>query len=200
MHITLNKFNFQNCLLYLYDVIVFSRSSENHTKDLKDIITVLKASILHWSRINSLYLSTPSITWAQTITSAKLSVSSETVKALRGFCDPRTKTKVRPFLSFYNVYQRLVLIFSRVASPQNKLLNKYQPLNLEPLKEDQYRPFDTLNMSLVNSPLLALSRRNFPYSIDKYACKIKLDCALIHTNEYGMRYSIGYWSRSLLDA
>lgn len=46
MHITLNKFNWWNCLIYLDDIIVFRISYYHHTKDVKEILTVLKSVVV----------------------------------------------------------------------------------------------------------------------------------------------------------
>ncbi len=104
VEILLSGVNWQFCLVYLDDVIIYSYSEEDHIKHVDEVLTVLgkaelslKFSKSHFFRRSVNYL-------GQRITPGRLEVDLKRKDALDVFQFPRTQTQVRSFLGMCNVY------------------------------------------------------------------------------------------------
>ena len=126
-----------------------------------------------------------------------LEVATKNIAALEGFREPETQTQLRSFLGLYNVYRRFVPNFARVAAPLNKLLEKRQGPQFDPLTAKQREAFNLLKKALAEPQVLRLPRQDLPFSVDKDACEYQIGCALMQQHEDGKRYSMGFWSSTL---
>ena len=108
LDIFLSGVRWQTCLIYLDEVIVFSKDAEMHLRHVDEILRLLgrtgvtvklrKCSFFH-----------PKVDYfGHVITSGKLSVAVDNSKAFAKAVFHRTITQLRSFLGAANVYQRFV--------------------------------------------------------------------------------------------
>ena len=67
-----------------------------------------------------------------------------------------------------------------------------------PLTEEQKHAFETLKTALTEATVLHLPRPNLPFILDTDVSAGQIGCALFQRHEDGVRYPIGYWSRTIL--
>ncbi len=65
---------------------------------------------------------------------------------------------------------------------------------------ERTRALELLKAAVPRPTILRLPRVDLPFSVDTDACEYQIGWALMQGNEDGTRYSIGFWSRSLLPA
>jgi Reverse transcriptase (RNA-dependent DNA polymerase) len=122
--ITLAGLTWKVCLVYLDDIIVYSRSRDDHLEHLDAVLHRLYRAGLslnlkkcHFFRSELSYL-------GHVIGPGTLSVSEKNTRALRTAKPPTTQTELRSFLGLCNVYRRFVSGFAKIAEPLNALLRK----------------------------------------------------------------------------
>jgi len=110
---------------------------------------------------------------------------------------PRTKTQLSSFLGMCNVYRRFVANYARIAAPLNQLTTKAYGDTLPESTEAQAAAFARLRDALLHPPVLALSRRGAPFTMDLDACDTQLGCALLQEQPHSQLKPVGFYSRAL---
>lgn len=195
LDIILAKQRWKNCLVYLDDVIIFSRDTEAHFNHVQEVLMALKCAgvSLHLQKCR-FFANTVQYLGHQ-IRPNRLSVVAKNIDCIREAEVPRTKTELRSFLGSCNVYRRFVANFAGISSPLNELLRKEVPQVLPEYTEAQRMSFENLKKALTTPPILRLPRKGLPYSVDTDASDAQIGCVLLQTHEDGQRYPIGFWSR-----
>ncbi|CDF38384.1 unnamed protein product [Chondrus crispus] len=85
------------------------------------------------------------------------------------------------FLGLCNVYRRFVPHYAKIAHPLNQLLKKGQPVDLEGFDEPCEKAFHKLKDAILAPPLLALPKKNLPYSVYTDASDYQIGAALFQT-------------------
>eukprot|EP00170_Pyropia_yezoensis_P004723 contig_19176_g4737 len=113
----LSGVQWKTCLVYLDDVIVFSRSHEEHLAHLEEVFELLseagvslKATKCHLFQYEVEYL-------GHIVGKGQLRVNEKNLVGLRQAKAPRTKKDLRSFLGMCSVYCRFVRDNAKVARP-----------------------------------------------------------------------------------
>ncbi|CDF35613.1 unnamed protein product [Chondrus crispus] len=109
-------------------------------------------------------------------------------------------TQLRSFLGLCNVYRRFVPHYAKIAHPLNQLLKKGQPVQLEGFDEPCKKAFHKLKDAILAPPVLALPKKDLPYSVDTDARDYQIGAALFQTHPDAQRKPIGFFSRTLAAA
>ena len=151
--------------MYLDDVIIFSRSFEEHVRHLEVVLSklsdagaTLKFAKCHFFRRSVDYL-------GHKILPHKLQVLQKNVDAIAKAEAPTSKTEVRSFLGMCGVYRRFVPNYAIIAKPLTALTKKGAN-DFFTLDDDGLEAFETLKKCLLNPPTLALPREGRPYAIE----------------------------------
>lgn len=199
LDIILTNYKWKTCLVYLDDVIIYSKTPEEHIKHVDEVLTCLSSAGITL-KISKCKFFTKTVEYlGHIVKPGTLEIDQANAKSLREALPPTTRTQLRSFLGLVNVYRRFIPKFSTVAGPLNALLKKDAPLNFE-LDEDQLKAFRTLIDAVLSPEVLALPAKDLPYSVDTDASKYGIGCTLFQTHPDNERKPIGFWSRSLNDA
>ena len=118
----LNELHLNWCIIYLDDIIVFSRTLEEHLHRLKAVFNKLKAAGLKL-KCSKCNLFKHQINYlAHVVSKEGVSTDPEKIKAVTEWPQATTVTEVRSFLGFVSYYRRLIPNFFKVAKPLYKLL------------------------------------------------------------------------------
>jgi len=190
----------QICLVYLDDVIVFSRSPEEHLQHLDEVLkrlgkagVTLKAAKCHFFQEEVEYL-------GRVIRPGRVHVLEKNLRAQRGLGCPETQTQMKSFLGMCGVYRRFVAVFAKIAKPLTALTSTKPPKRLRLPREKESEAFEDLRGRLLAAPILALSRREGHYIVDVDASYEQLGCCLQQQLPDGENHPIGSYSRALLPA
>ena len=105
------------CLVYLDDVIVFSRTHEEHGKHLGIVLSLLKSAGISLKLKRCSFFQPEVHYLGHVISPGKLTFAEAVVDAVKTFKFPRTLTQVRSFLGACNVHRRFVKGFAKIARP-----------------------------------------------------------------------------------
>ena len=137
--------------IYLDDIVLHSRTMEDHVKHLRTALTIL--------RENKLYCKPPKCTFAQTeipfcgfmVGRDGIRPMPEKIDVLKTWPRPKDVHGIRRFLGFVGFYQKFVRSYANMAIPLTNLLAKDTPFTWG---EAQQNAFDRIRDALVKATLL----------------------------------------------
>ncbi|KRZ87482.1 Transposon Tf2-9 polyprotein [Trichinella sp. T8] len=122
------------CFVYLDDVLVASRSKEEHEKHLANLFRRFEKYGVCSQGIRAL---------------------AEKVEAIRRFRQPTTMHELRQFLGCVNFYRRFIPRAATLLAPLEKLTSSHDSHNKLKLPEDAVNAFDEVKEALANATLLS---------------------------------------------
>ena len=180
--------------IYIDDVLVFSKTLEEHLHHLelvlKRVIEVglkLKPVKCQFFRQEVEYLS-------HTITPLGLKTSSRHVAAVDKFPTPTNIREIRRLLGMASYYRRFIPSFAKIAHPLHALTRK--DMQFEWTQECQ-EAFETLKKKLTSAPVLGYPRFDASFVLETDASIDGLGAVLSQTQEDGKLHPITYASRAL---
>lgn len=196
LDIVLSAYKWQTCLVYIDDIIIYSKNDESHFRHLEEVLSTLHRANISLKLEKCEFFTTRVRYLGHIIEPGRLSIDKAIVASLKEVKRPRTQQELRSFIGLCNVYRRFVGNFAHIAAPLNRLLQKGESVELTRSEEPQESSFRALIEVIVSPPVLALPKKGLPYSVDTDASSYQVGAALFQDRE-GVRKPIGYWSRSL---
>ena len=152
----LSRFRWQTCLVYLDDIIIFSKNKVDHLRHVEQVLSVMRDAGLTLKLPKCTFFTDTVKYLGHIIRPGRLEIDRARVAGLSEALPPRTKTELRSFLGVCNVYRRFVPKFAKVASPLSDMLKKGTPDPFSELDSSQLTAFNTLIKSVTEAPVLAL--------------------------------------------
>ena len=160
LDIILVAHKWQRCLIYIDDIIIFSKTHEEHFEDVEKVLAALhEANVSIKLRKCDFFTKTVKYL-GHIVEPGKLKADLEAPgqQALKKALPPTTKTQLRSFLGLANVYRRFVRRYTEIAHPLNQFLRKEVPDEFE-LDEPALEAFETLKKTLISPEVLSLPVR-----------------------------------------
>ena len=178
---------------YLDDILVFSRTYEEHLKHIEDVFNRLGAANFSLNKSKCHFVKAEIDYLGHVISSNGIRPNPEKVRAIQTL-DPPTNVKgVRSFLGMAGYYRNFIPQFSAIARPLTKLTKKN--VHFDWCDEAQ-RSFEYLKAKLVTAPILAYPDVTKPYSLYTDASDFAVGGILTQDFEEGERV-IQYVSHQL---
>jgi len=154
MDATMLGLNFEICLVYLDDIIVFSDGNpQTHLERLEQLFCRLKAANLKLKPSKCSLLQTSVSFLGYVVSGDGISTDIQKVEAVQSWPIPRELRDVFSFLGLCGYYRRFVPNFSDVAAPLHALIQKGRSF----IWDDECQvAMDRLKVLLTTSPVLAL--------------------------------------------
>lgn len=141
-------------LVYLDDVIIFSKSLEEHILKLRAIFDRFRETNFKVQLDKSEFLRKEVLYLGHTITKDGLKPNNDKIEAVLNFPLPRTVTEIKSFLGLIGYYRKLIKDFAKIVKPMTYCLKK----NKKIIKDDENKnAFETCKTLLTNAPLLQYS-------------------------------------------
>ncbi|GJT47862.1 putative nucleotidyltransferase, ribonuclease H [Tanacetum coccineum] len=148
-HEFLDKF----VIVFIDDILVFSKSKEEHKEHLRTVLQILRQEKLY-AKFSKCEFWLSKVAFLGHIVSAEgITMDPAKVEAITKWPRPTSVTKVRSFLGLAGYYRRFVEGFSRLALPLTKLMRKGEKFVWN---EEREKSFEELKQRLVSSPILTL--------------------------------------------
>ena len=142
LDIVLTKFKWKSCLVYIDDIIIFSKTVEDHIRHVDEILTTLTEANITLKISKCRFFSDTVEYLGHLIKHGQLQIDDTNTKSLKEAKPPTTKSELRSFLGLCNVYKRFIENFAVLAHPLNQLLRKNSPDTFE-LNDEQLKAFRT---------------------------------------------------------
>ena len=137
MDTVLAGLNFEICLVYLDDIMIFSRTLDEHLERLSKLFQRLRESNLKLKPSKCHLLQTQVTFLGYTVSKQGIGTDPEKIAAVRDWPTPANLRQCRAFIGLCQYYRRFVPNFSLTASPLYNLTKKVYalsgPMNVRPL-------------------------------------------------------------------
>ena len=183
----------QSVLVYLDDIVVFSKDFESHIKHLEEVFRRIAEYGLQF-KASKCFLFKQEISYLGHLVDVKgVRPDPKKIRAINEMPAPNDKTQLQSFLGLVNYYRKHVRNFSRLASPMFELLHEGVEFTW---KESQMNSFNLLKKALTSTPLLAHPDYTLPFTIQVDASELGLGAVLCQKVE-GEERVIEYLSRTI---
>ncbi|KAK6177716.1 hypothetical protein SNE40_015762 [Patella caerulea] len=196
MERVLKGLSWQICLVYLDDIIVYSKSFEQHLENLTKVFECLKQANLKLNP-KKCHLTKEEVTYLGHIVSAQgIATDPAKIEAVKNWPVPVNVKQIRSFLGLCSYYRRFVKGFADIARPLHKLTEKARPFQWT---EECHKAFQRLRTALTASPVLAYPNDNDKYIIDCDASNEGLGAVLSQVQD-GTERVICFYSKAFSSA
>lgn len=196
MDIVLSGVNFEICLVYLDDVIIFGSAVEEHLDRLRQLFQRLRGAPLKLKPSKCRLLCRTVSFLGQMVTPERVAMDPSKVRDVIEWPVPQRLRDVRAFLGLCAYCRRFTRDFLMVAAPLFELTNKGRTFTWDSTPKDA---FNRLKTVLTTAPILALPKDEGVYVLDCDACDLGIGAVLSQRIE-GEERVIAYGSRLLSTA
>ena len=184
----------RSALVYIDDIVVFSRSTEEHLEHLREVFTLLRGAGLRLKSTKCEF-SRDSVELLGYQVSAKgIAPTSEKTKAIRELPAPRNLKTLRSFLGLANYYRQCMDSYARIAEPLLELTRKGVIFEWTVHRQ---AAFEALKNLLVSPAVMAYPDVRKPYRLYTDACEYAVGAVLVQTDDAGVERVIQYVSHQL---
>lgn len=184
-----------HCLVYLDDVIIFSKSLQEHSQKLKAVFDRFRETNLKVQLDKSHFLRKEVLYLGHTITRDGLKPNTDKIDAILNYPLPKTTTEIKSFLGLLGYYRKFIRDFARITKPMTLCLKKKSKIIIT---EEYKECFETCKKLLTNAPLLQYPdfSKEFLLTTDASGCAIG---AVLSQGPVGSDRPVAYASRTLSD-
>ena len=193
MDIVMSGLNLNVCLIYLDDIITFSRTIEEHLERLMRVFDRLRSAGLKLKPEKCTFFRHSVSFLGHVVPEAGIATDPEKVKAVADWPIPTSLREVRSFLGLASYYPRYVKGFAKTAAPLHALTKKGQVFKWSP---EAQASFEALKEALISPPILAMPSDVGEMILDTDASDTSIGSVLSQVQD-GVERVIAYASRSL---
>lgn len=193
MDLVLSGLSYEICLVYLDDIILFSRTFEEHLCRLELVFERLRNAKLKLKPSKCSFMQRRVAFLGHIISEHGVEVQPEKTETVVKWPTPRSIHDVRSFVGLCGYYRRFVAGFANVAAPLYALTKKGAHFQWTQQCE---AAFQTLKRSLTQAPILSLPNNTDVYILDTDASDMGLGAVLSQVQN-GEEKVIAYASRTL---
>ena len=186
MEACMGELHLKECLIFLDDILIFSKTFEEHLSRLEGVFSRLKKHNLKL-KPSKCELFMKEVKYLGHIVSENgVQTDPEKVKALKEWPIPTNVKTLRSFLGFTGYYRRFIKDYAKIIKPLNDLLvghpthkaskkRKKIPWEWGPLQQNA---FDVIIEKLTSPPILAYADFSKPFIVNTDASRDGLGAVL----------------------
>ncbi|GBG80425.1 hypothetical protein CBR_g30890 [Chara braunii] len=146
-------------LIYLNDILVYSRSLEEHVEHLRTVLERLRQAKYKANRDKCEFAQQELKYLGHYVTPQGIRPLADKIKALRVCPKPNNTTDVRSFMGLAGYYQRFITGYSRIPAPMTRLQSPKVPFVFD---DDARRSFQALKTTMLMAPVLSIYDPTLP--------------------------------------
>ncbi|CAH1427636.1 unnamed protein product [Lactuca virosa] len=167
----LNKF----VIVFIDDILIYSKSQQEHGKHLREVLEVLKKEKLYAKFSKCDFWIREVQFLGHVINQEGIMVDPAKIKAVTKWERPKSPTKIRSFLGLVGYYRRVIQGFSSGVAPLTALTHKGARYTWIEKHEEA---FEKLKKNLCEAPILSLPKGIKDFTVYSYASRVRLGCVL----------------------
>jgi transposase InsO family protein len=148
------------CIVYLDDILIFSKNPEEHQEHLELVIERLRRADLYANPLKCEFFKPELEYLGFLVNKDGMRMDPARVETISKWPRPKTYRDIQVFLGFCNFYRRFIFNFSGIARPLHQLLhglkNGRKPGSItdQEWQQPQKRAFEQLIAAFVSAPVL----------------------------------------------
>jgi len=176
-------------VVFIDDVLIYSRTQEEHVEYLRLVLGVLREKQLY-AKLSKCEFWMEEVQFLGHVISAHgIVVDSAKVEVVVKWESPTSATKIRSFVGLVGYYRRFIKGFSKIVAPLTLLTRKDQPFTWTDKCEES---FQELKRRLTSVPILVILDVGKPFEVYYDASHLGLGCVLMQDKK-----AVAYVSRQL---
>jgi RNase H-like domain found in reverse transcriptase/Reverse transcriptase (RNA-dependent DNA polymerase)/Integrase zinc binding domain/gag-polyprotein putative aspartyl protease len=179
-------------LVYLDDILVFSKTPEEHVGHLRQVLERLRKHELYAKRSKCEFNKCTLKFLGHIICAEGTKVDPEKIQALLDWPTPKNATDVRQFMGLANYFRKFILGISMLAKPLTDLTKASTPWGWQ---EAQQTAFDALKAALCSAPTLQMPDTAKPFTVICDASDFGIGAVLMQDE-----HPVAYFSKLLNQA
>ena len=188
------------CIIYLDDIVIFSKTPKEHLKRLRGVFEKLAAAGLKLKPSKCEFFRTQIAYLGHIVSRDGIETDPKKISAIKEWPTPKTVTDVRSFLGFTNHYRRFIHKYAHIARPLNALTsgdNAAKKKQAIQWNADCKKAFQKLKQLCSSTPILAYADYSKPFKLHTDACGLGLGAVLYQKQDDGTDCVIAFASRAL---
>jgi hypothetical protein len=162
-------------IVFIDDILIYSKSQEEHNTHLKLILELLKENELY-AKFSKCDFWLDSVQFlGHVVSSQGIHVDPTKIVAIREWETPKFAIQIRKFLGLVGYYRRFIENFSIIAKPLAKLTHKKEKFMWS---GEQEASFQLLKEKLTTAPVLSLPDGSEGFIVDSDASILDFGCVL----------------------
>ena len=193
MELALKGLQWNTCLIYLDDVIVFGTTFDEHLERLKTVFERMRKANFKLKPEKCELLQSEVTFLGHIVSKDGVQPNVANVMKILEWPIPKNVTEVKQFLGLASYYRRMVKNFSLIAKPLNDLVKKDSTLKWD---DKCQNAFDELKTKLTSSNIMAFPQESGQFILDTDASDFQIGSVLSQVQD-GKEKVIAYASRTL---
>ena len=186
-------------VVYLDDIVIFSRNIEEHKQHLADVLSTLHNAKFQVSP-SKCSIAVETIEFlSHIVTCDRIEPSPDKIKAILDIAPPKTLSQANQFIGKAGYYRKFIRDFAKIAAPIHKVTNKTRTKRHEFVwGPDQQTAFEQLKSILTTAPLfLNFPDHSIPFILSTDASDHRI--AGVLKQKLGDKMKICYYKSRLLN-
>ena len=179
---------------YIDDVIIASKTKEEHARHLAQVFQCLRESGFKLKPSKCHFAKSEVELLGFIVSGEGIRANPAKTKAISELPQPRNLKELRSFLGMANYYRQFLQNYAKIAEPLVRLTKKSEPFRWE---NEQEKAFETMKAMLISPPVMAYPRLDLPYRLYTDACNYAIGGILVQEHEDGIEHVIQYVSHQL---
>ena len=196
----LGELNLSYALIYLDDMMVFSRTEEERLHRLRVVFSWFPENGLKLKPSKCHFLQDEITLLGHEISAEGMKPGMANLKAIAEMAPPTMYTRVRRFTGMTGFFWHFIKGYAKIAKPLNDLLegeaSKLKNKDLT-LTSEALIAFEELNMRCMTAPVLAFADFEKPFQLETDASKEGLGAVLLQEVDDGQFHLVAFASREL---
>src|SRR6202051_2999603 len=196
MQQTLRRFLDDFVIVFIDDILIYSKTLADHTQHLRQVLQVLRDKQSYAKLSKCEFFKREIGLLGHVINEPGIKMESSKVNAVCNWPVPKNVHELRSFLGLAGYYRRFVKDFSMIASPLTALLHKNQKYEWG---AEQDNAFAALKQAVSSAPILIITDPQLPYTVVTDASGYAIGAALCQDHGNGLQ-PCAFLSRKMNDA
>lgn len=206
MNETLRPYLGKSVVVYLDDILVYSKTLEEHYTHLEEVLQCLRKQKLYAKPKKCVFITKELEFCGHVIGDGKVHAVTMKLDVIKEWPRPTNVNEVRRFLGLATYYRRFVKDFAKIAVALHNLTKEAD----EELRKQKFRPitwteqcevaFIRLKEALVNAPVLVQPDRAKPFMIETDASEWAIGFVLCQVGDDGKIHPVAFDGRKLKGA
>ena len=193
MDLVLTGLNLEVCLVYLDDILVFSKTADEHLDRLIQVLKRLKEANLKLKPSKCKLMQREVAFLGHIVSGAGISTDPEKVRLIKQWPVPQDVRQLRGFLGLTGYYRRFVEDYALIATPLHNMTKKNCPFKWD---AECHAAFEKLKHALSSPPILAMPDEVGTFTLDTDASESSIGAVLSQV-QGGLERVIAYAGRKL---
>ena len=191
METVLRGLHWETLLIYLDDIIVFSKDLDTHLERLGEVFTRLRQAGLKLKPSKCTLFAQRVQYLGHVVSGNGIETDESKVQSVRDWPIPQHKRDVRAFLGTCGYYRRFISNYSEISRPLSQLSSAHTPFRWDAKCQTA---FDDLKQRLMQAPVLAYPDYALPFILDTDASQVGAGAVLSQVRE-GVEQVVAYYSK-----